>query len=32
MGVENYLLASTVKGIVAQRLVRKLCAALLASA
>lgn len=26
IGVENYLLASTVKGIVAQRLVRKLCA------
>jgi general secretion pathway protein E len=25
MGVENYLLASTVRGIVAQRLVRKLC-------
>jgi general secretion pathway protein E len=25
MGVENYLLASTVKGVVAQRLVRKLC-------
>ena len=25
IGVENYLLASTVKGIVAQRLVRKLC-------
>jgi len=25
MGVENYLLASTVKGIVAQRLVRNLC-------
>jgi general secretion pathway protein E len=25
MGVENYLLASTVKGILAQRLVRKLC-------
>jgi general secretion pathway protein E len=25
MGVENYLLASTVNGIVAQRLVRKLC-------
>ena len=25
MGVENYLLASTVKGIVAQRLVRRLC-------
>jgi general secretion pathway protein E len=25
MGVENYLLASTVKGIVAQRLVRTLC-------
>jgi general secretion pathway protein E len=25
IGVENYLLASTVKGVVAQRLVRKLC-------
>src|SRR5205823_11524534 len=25
MGVENYLLASTVKGVVAQRLVRRLC-------
>jgi general secretion pathway protein E len=25
MGVENYLLASTIKGIVAQRLVRRLC-------
>jgi general secretion pathway protein E len=25
MGVENYLLASTVKGIIAQRLVRRLC-------
>jgi len=25
MGVENYLLASTVKGIIAQRLVRQLC-------
>jgi general secretion pathway protein E len=25
MGVENYLLASTIKGILAQRLVRKLC-------
>ncbi|MES5488365.1 GspE/PulE family protein [Bradyrhizobium sp. INPA03-11B] len=25
MGLENYLLASTVKGILAQRLVRKLC-------
>ena len=25
IGVENYLLASTVKGVIAQRLVRKLC-------
>lgn len=25
MGVENYMLASTVKGIIAQRLVRRLC-------
>ena len=25
IGIENYLLASTVKGVVAQRLVRKLC-------
>ncbi|CCE00695.1 GspE/PulE family protein [Bradyrhizobium sp. STM 3809] len=27
IGVENYLLASTLKGVIAQRLVRKLCAA-----
>jgi general secretion pathway protein E len=26
MGIENYLLASTVKGVLAQRLVRRLCA------
>src|SRR5262249_52548264 len=25
MGIENYLLASTVKGVLAQRLVRRLC-------